>query len=46
MERLNILQKIDELESKIASLPQGSITSKKIKGKVYYYQRINVDKKR
>lgn len=46
MERLKMLQKIDELESKIASLPQGSITTKKIKGKVYYYQRINVDKKR
>lgn len=46
MERLKMLQKIDELESKIAFLPQGSITTKKIKGKVYYYQRINVDKKR
>lgn len=32
--------KISELERKIAALPQGSITVKKIKGRDYYYHRV------
>ena len=32
--------KISELERRIAALPQGSITVKKIKGRDYYYHRV------
>ncbi len=38
--------KIEELETKIANLPQGSISKKTINGKVYYYHRITIDKTR
>ena len=32
--------KISELERRIAALPQGSITVKRIKGRDYYYHRV------
>lgn len=38
MEELSV--KISELERKIAALPQGSITVKRIKGRDYYYHRV------
>ena len=37
---------IAELEREIAMLPEGSITKKKIRGKEYYYHRINKNGKR
>lgn len=46
MEQDNSLLQIAELEREIASLPAGSITKKTIKGKVYYYHRINHNGKR
>ncbi|MBE7073450.1 MAG: AAA family ATPase [Eubacteriales bacterium] len=42
----DINYKIAELESKIAMLPEGSITKKTIKGKEYFYHRIMRDGKR
>ena len=42
----DILNRIDELEVQIATLPVGSITKKTINGKVYYYHRWTEDKKR
>lgn len=41
-----LMNQIVELEREIAILPEGSITKKKIKGKEYYYHRINRDGKR
>lgn len=46
MDNLEIINRIEELEREIAILPQGSIAVKKIKGKDYYYHRINKDNKR
>ena len=46
MKELEILQRIDDIEREIASLPQGSITTKRVKGNEYYYHRITIDKKR
>lgn len=42
----DIMNRIDDLEREIAVLPQGNITVKNIKGKVYYYHRIINNKKR
>lgn len=41
-----LMNKIAELERKIAILPEGSITKKKIKEKEYYYHRITINGKR
>lgn len=41
-----LMNQIAELEREIAILPEGSITRKKIKGKEYYYHRINQNGKR
>lgn len=38
--------RVAEIEREIAMLQEGSITKKKIKGKEYYYHRINRDGKR
>lgn len=46
MEQLNIMERINELERKIALLPPGSIAIKKVKGKEYYYHRITQNQKR
>lgn len=37
----DILTRIEELEEQIAALPAGSISSKKVNGKTYYYHRIH-----
>ncbi len=42
----DIREKIAEIEREIASLPEGSITKKTIKGKDYYYHRISHGGKR
>lgn len=39
MDHTEILHRIDELEREIASLPPGSVSVKKVKGKEYYYHR-------
>lgn len=42
----DILLKIADLEKEIAELPIGSITTKTVKGNVYYYHRWNENRKR
>lgn len=39
-------QKISDIEEEIAALPEGSLTTKKIKNNVYSYHRVIRDKKR
>ena len=46
MERDNLLDRIAELEEQVAALPCGSISTKKVKGKQYYYHRLTENKKR
>lgn len=46
MEHNEILRSIVELEERIADLPVGSITTKRVSGKLYYYHRWTEDKKR
>ncbi len=46
MDQPDRIQRIEELERAIASLPPGSLVTKKIHGKDYYYHRVNHDKKR
>ena len=46
MDRDALLARIAELETQIAALPGGSISTKKIKGKQYYYHRWTENKKR
>ena len=46
MNQEELLLQIAELEREIAALPEGSITKKPIKGKDYYYHRINQNGKR
>lgn len=46
MERDNLLDRIAELEEQVAALPCGSISTKKVKGKQYYYHRRTENKKR
>lgn len=41
-----IQERIDELKRQIDSLPSGTVSTKKIKGKVYYYHRVSIDGKR
>ncbi len=46
MDQIDILNRIDELEREIASLPPGSVSVKKVKGKEYYYHRFTAAGKR
>jgi hypothetical protein len=46
MQQENLINSIAELEREIAVLPEGSITKKNIKGKDYYYHRVNRNGKR
>ena len=46
MEQFEIMERIHELEREIALLPPGSIATKKVKGKEYYYHRITQNQKR
>lgn len=46
MEQSELVARIEELEREIAALPPGSIATKKVKGKEYYYHRITKNKKR
>lgn len=46
MEQLDIVERIHELEREIALLPPGSIATKKVNGKEYYYHRITQNQKR
>lgn len=46
MDQLEIMNRIDELEREITSLPPGSVSVKKIKGKEYYYHRFTAGGKR
>ena len=41
-----IQERIDELKRQIDSLPSGTVSTKKIKGKVYYYHRVSIGGKR
>ncbi|MCF0105642.1 MAG: AAA family ATPase, partial [Holdemanella sp.] len=40
------IRQISELEREIATLPPGNISTKKVKGKVYYYHRFTTNGKR
>ena len=42
----NLMNQITELEREVALLPEGSIATKKIKEKEYYYHRITINGKR
>lgn len=42
----NLMNQITELEREIALLPEGSLATKKIKEKEYYYHRITINGKR
>ena len=46
MDMKEIIERINDIEHKLLSLPAGSITTKKIKGKDYYYHRITRNKQR
>lgn len=46
MRQEELMNKIAEIEREIALLPEGSVSAKKIKGKEYYYHRININGKR
>ena len=46
MEQISIEEQIRDLERKIALLPPGSITTKRVKGNIYYYHRTTHNKKR
>ncbi len=46
MNKSDMLSRIEELEKEISLLPSGSITKKKMDGKVYYYHRISYEGKR
>lgn len=46
MDRNDILAKIADLEREIAALPPGSVSTKKVRGKEYYYHRYTIDGKR
>ncbi|MCD8325202.1 MAG: AAA family ATPase [Lachnospiraceae bacterium] len=46
MNQTETIERIHELEREIAALAPGSIVTKKIKGKEYFYHRIDRDKKR
>lgn len=46
MDKLDIEQKISELDREIAALPPGSLTAKKVRGKEYFYHRYTVNGKR
>ena len=41
-----IYEKIADIEREIASLPEGSVARKTVKGKEYYYHRISRGGKR
>lgn len=42
----DIEKRIAEIEAQISALPEGSLTTKKVRGKTYFYHRIYRDKKR
>lgn len=46
MDQREIRERIEELKRQIASLPPGSVTKKKVNGKVYFYHRFSVNGKR
>lgn len=46
MDQLEILQRMEELEREIAALPPGSLSTKKVNGKEYYYHRYTTNGKR
>lgn len=46
MNQLELINHIEEIEREIAALPSGSVATKKINGKEYYYHRITKNKKR
>ena len=43
MDKFDIMHKISELEREIAALPPGSLTTKRVKGKEYFYHRYTVN---
>jgi len=46
MEQKELLRRIARLEEQIAALPAGSISTKKVRGREYYYHRWTENKKR
>lgn len=46
MDQLELIARMEDLEREIAALPPGSIATKTVKGKEYYYYRITRNKKR
>ena len=46
MDQVDVLQRIADLEREIALLPPGSVTTKKVKGREYYYHRYTSNGKR
>lgn len=46
MDQDDVLQRIADLEREIALLPPGSVTTKKVKGREYYYHRYTSNGKR
>lgn len=46
MDRAAAAARIEEIEREMAALPPGSLATKKVKGKEYYYHRVTRNKKR
>lgn len=46
MKQREIINRIAELKTQIASLPSGSVTKKRVNGRIYFYHRFSVDGKR
>ena len=46
MNQREIINRIAELKTQIASLPSGSVTKKRVNGRIYFYHRFSVDGKR
>ena len=46
MNRMEAINRIEELKAQIANLPSGSITKKKVNGRIYFYHRFSVEGKR
>lgn len=46
MDQFDILERITEIEREIAALPPGTVSTKKVRGKEYYYHRFTRNGKR
>ncbi len=46
MNQSELANRIHEIEKQLSTLPTGTVTIKKVNGKVYYYHRFTENKKR